>query len=80
MTHPHPLKAASNLFAHLNGIGQGVAGLGTALQAVDLERIEDPATFVSSIGLLVETLGGAILETAFDGRRDADRALGESAG
>jgi len=76
----HPLKESSNLFAHLDTIGQGAAGLGMALQAIDMDRIEDHATFISSIGYLVETIGNAVMEGAFNGKGCAEKALHELVG
>jgi hypothetical protein len=75
MSHPYPLQVSANLFGHIEDTASGICCLGMVLQALDVERLDDPQTVINGIGRLIERVGDGLLETSSDGKREALEAL-----
>jgi hypothetical protein len=73
--HQIPLEGCANLFSAINDDASGLCALGQALQAGDVERMDDAQTFLVDLGRLLETVGCAILDTSYSGQEGARKSL-----
>lgn len=64
------MEMAGNLFEVLGDSGAAICTLGSILQAVDEERLED--SVVNNLGGLLAVIGGSIIQTAYYGKQHTE--------